>query len=226
MLFWIIAGVVGLGLYFLSQNKTEKKDRTTITHKSVIQTPDGEVHIQRTQTIDSVRTSYTKQDLSKQAVKDVIPTISHAPSQQETNKVQEVISKPLIISNAQPHRFAPQPQQSMTEVQEVKSEPLTLTPPHNDVQQDLFTNKPGSKECPNCERDLVFNSFGKSAKYPDGLTKWCIECLNNHQSRLPRNKKQCPKCKKTRLKSSFYKNKNTEDGLTKWCTTCMDKSKK
>lgn len=219
MLFWIIAGVVGLGLYFLSQNKTEKKDRTTITHKRVIQTPDGEVHIQRTQTIDSVRTSYTKQDLSKQVVKDVIPTISYSQPQQETSKVQEVISEPLIISNAQPH-------QSITKVQEVKSEPLTLTSFHNDVQQNLLTSNIESKECPNCERNLVFNSFGKSAKYSDGLTKWCIECLNNHQSRLPKNKKQCPKCKKTRLKSSFYKNRNTVDGLTKWCTTCMDKSKR
>lgn len=226
MIFWIIAGFVGLGLYFLSQNKTEKKDRTTITRKSVIQTPDGEVHIQRTQTIDSVRTSYTKQDLSKQALKDVIPTLSHTQPQQEPNEVQEVISEPLIISNTQPHRFAPQPQQSITEFQEVKSEPLTLVPPESDTQQDLFAKKHESKGCPNCERDLLFSSFGKSGKYPDGLTKWCIECLNNHQSRLPRNKKHCPKCNKTRLKSSFYKNSKQSDGLTKWCNTCMDKSKR
>lgn len=226
MLFWIIVGVIGLGLYFLSQNKTEKKDRTTITHKRVIQTPDGEVHISQTQTIDSVRTIYTSQDLSKQVVNDITPTISHVKPQQEAPKVQQVKSEPLIISDTQPHRFAHQPQQSITDAQEVKPEPLILVPPESDTQQDLFAKKHESKECPNCERDLLFSSFGKSGKYPDGLTKWCIECLNNHQSRPPKNKKDCPKCKKTRLKSSFYKNKNTDDGLTKWCKTCMDKSKK
>lgn len=226
MLFWIIAGVIGLGLYFLSQNKTEKKDRTTITHNRVIQTPDGEVHIRQTQTIDSVRTTYTKQDLSKQIVKDVTPTISHTQPQQEALRTQEVKSEPLIVSDTQPHRFAHQPQQSITEIQEEKPEPLTLTHPQSDTQQDLFAKKHESKECPNCERELLFSSFGNSGKYPDGLTKWCLECLNNHQSRLPKNKKHCPKCNKTRLKSSFYKNSKQPDGLTKWCNTCMDKSKR
>lgn len=223
MIFWIIVGIVGLGLYFLSQNKTEKKDRTTITHKRVIQTPDGEVHINQTQTIDSIRTTYTKQDLSKQVLKDVTPTISHISPNKE---VCETKSNPLIISDTQPHRFAPHLQQSASKVKEAESEPLILTPPENEIQQDLFTGKIECKECANCEKNLPFSSFGKSSKYSDGFTKWCIECLNNHQARLPKNKKSCPKCKKTRLKSSFYKNKNTEDGLTKWCKTCMDKSRK
>lgn len=220
MLFWIVAGVVGLGLYFLSQNKTEKKDRTTITHKRVIQTPDGEVHINQTQTIDSIRTTYTKQDLCKQVLKDVTPTVS------ANKEVHETKSNPLIISDTQPHRFAPHLQQSTSKVKEVESEPLILTSPQNDIQQDLFISKIEGKECSNCEKTLPFSSFGKSSKYSDGFTKWCIECLNNHQARLPKNKKQCPKCKKTRLKSSFYKNSKQPDGLTKWCKTCMDNSKK
>ncbi len=220
MLFWIVAGVVGLGLYFLSQNKTEKKDRTTITHKRVIQTPDGEVHINQTQTIDSIRTTYTKQDLSKQVLKDVTPTVS------ANKEVHETKSNPLIISDTQPHRFAPHLQQSTSKVKEVESEPLILTSPQIDIQQDLFISKIEGKECSNCEKTLSFSSFGKSSKYSDGFTKWCIECLNNHQARLPKNKKQCPKCKKTRLKSSFYKNSKQPDGLTKWCKTCMDNSKK
>lgn len=224
MIFWIIVGIVGLGLYFLNQNKTEKKDRTTITHKRVIQTKDGEVHINQTQVIDSVRTTYkARPDLSEKVIRDVVPAISHTQSPQEKPMVQEIKSESLIISDKQPHRFSHQ--SPLSEIEEIKSEPLTLTSPQSDTQQDLFSINNESKECSNCKRNLQFNSFFKSNKYTDGLTKWCIECLNNHQSRLPRNKKQCPKCRKVRLKSSFYKNKNTEDGLTKWCKTCMDKSR-
>ena len=222
MLFWIIAGVVGLGLYFLSQNKTEKRDKTTITHKRVIQTNDGEVHISQTQVIDSVRTTYTKQDLSKQVLKDVAPSIPHAQPQRLVSKVQD---EPLIVSSNQPHKFAHHEQKSSPTQDAKPADKFTLTPPKADSQQDLFAEKNDAKDCPNCERHLPFSSFGKSSKYPDGLTKWCMECLNNHQSRLPRNQKNCPKCKKTRLKSSFYKNSNRDDGLTKWCKTCMDKSK-
>ncbi len=223
MLFWLIIGVVGLGLYFLSRNRTEKKDHTIITHKRTIQTPDGEVHIQRTQTIDSVRTTYTKQDLSKQIIKDI--ALPNTPNNSEIPNSKEVESRPLIICNDQPHRFAHQTQQSTNEVPREENT-FSLISPKVDIQQNLFEENCENKICPNCERTLHFNSFRKSSKYPDGLTKWCIDCLNNYQARLPKNKKQCPKCKKIRLKSSYYKNKNTEDGLTKWCTTCMDKSRK
>ena len=219
MLFWIIAGIVGLGLYFLSQNKTEKRDKTTITHKRVIQTHDGEVHIHRTQTIDSVQTTYSKQDSTSQAVKNIVDALPHANQTIAAPVSQEIKSEPLIVSEDQPHRFAHYQQES-------KPESFALTQPKNDIQQDLFEKKQESKSCPNCERVLPFQSFGKSGKYPDGLTKWCLDCLNNHQSKLPKNKKHCPKCNKTRLKSSFYKNSKQPDGLTKWCKTCMDNSKK
>lgn len=218
MIFWIIAGLVGLGLYFLSQNKTEKRDKTIITHKRVVQTPDGEVHIHRTQTIDSVQTTYSKQDSTSQAVKNIVDALPHAKETISAPVNQEIKSEPLIISKDQPHRFAHY--QS-----EQKSQSFTLTPPKDDKQQDLFSEQSKSKQCAYCEKSLPFSSFGKSEKYSDGLTKWCLVCLNNYQSRLPKNKKHCPKCNKTRLKSSFYKNSKREDGLTKWCKTCMDKSK-
>lgn len=31
MIFWIIVGIVGLGLYFLNQNKTEKRPNNNYT---------------------------------------------------------------------------------------------------------------------------------------------------------------------------------------------------
>lgn len=222
MLFWIIAGIVGLGLYFLSQNKTEKRDKTTITHKRVIQTNDGEVHISQTQVIDSVRTTYNPKDLSKQVLKDVAPSIPLAQYQQIASKAQD---EPLIISSDQPHKFAHHEQKLSLNQETKPADNFTLSPPKADSQQDLFAEKNESKDCPNCERHLPFSSFGKSSKYLDGLTKWCMQCLNNHQSRLPKNQKNCPKCKKTRLKSSFYKNSKQPDGLTKWCKTCMDNSR-
>ena len=127
MLFWIIAGVVGLGLYFLSQNKTEKRDKTTITHKRVIQTHDGEVHIHRTQTIDSVQTTYSKQDSTSQAVKNIVDALPHANQTIAAPVSQEIKSEPLIISEDQPHRFAHYQQES-------KPESFALTQPKNDIQ--------------------------------------------------------------------------------------------
>src|SRR5690606_6029421 len=115
MLFWIIAGIVGLGLYFLSQNKTEKRDKTTIIHKRVIQTQDGEVHIHRTQTIDSVQTTYSKQDSTSKAVKNIVDALPHANQAIAAPVSQEIKSEPLIISEGQPHRFAHHQQESKPE---------------------------------------------------------------------------------------------------------------
>lgn len=215
MEFFIIVGVIGLFIYFLNQNKTEKKDKTTITHKRVIQTNDGEVHISQTHVIDSVRTTYTKQDLSKQIIKDVAPSINHTQPQKITSVV---LSDPSTSSYHQEQEYS-----HASEV--TPAESFALVSPKADSQQDLFDEKQEGKQCPNCKRPLPFTSFRTSSKHEDGLTKWCRECLSAPRVQQS-NKKQCPKCKKTRLKSSFYKNSKQPDGLTKWCKTCMDNSKK
>lgn len=222
MLFWIIAGIVGLGLYFLSQNKSVKRDKTTITHKRVIQTNDGEVHISQTQVIDSVRTTYTKQDLSKQIIKDVAPSITHTQPQQITS---EASREPLIISPNQLNKFSHQEQKTSPVREFNPTEEFILVSPKTDNQQDLFDEKQEGKDCPNCKRSLPFASFRASSKHEDGLTKWCGDCLSIPRTQQS-NKKQCPNCKKNRLKTSFYKNSKQPDGLTKWCKTCMDKSKR
>lgn len=202
MIFWIIVGLIGLVVYFLNQNKTEKKDRTIITHKKTIQTDDGEVHIERRQVIDSVRTSYTKKDVAQNEIKDITPTINH-------NSVEK-------ISN-------------MNQENDIKE--LELTPsPKPIIQVDMFsTLDHETKTCLKCNKNLPYSEFPQSHKNEDGLTKWCISCLNQlNEDRKNKsgNKKQCPNCKKNRLKSSFYKNSKQPDGLTKWCKTCMDKSKR
>ena len=199
MIFWIIVVLIGLGLYFLNQNKTEKKDRTTITHKNVIQTDDGEVHIERRQVIDSVRTAYTKKDLAQGEIASIKPTIEHNPvSRYSSTHTSDVLSKPDPVSTLQ-----------------------TINPeqPPNAI----------IKICQKCNKGLDDTAFAQSSKNDDGLTKWCISCLNQlneDRKNQSSNKQQCPNCKKNRLKTSFYKNSKQPDGLTKWCKDCMDKSKK
>lgn len=206
MEFLIFIGIVGLSLYFLNQNKTEKKDKTTITHKKVIQTQDGEVHIERRQVIDSVRTSYTKNDIANTAINNIQPVISHTTVKQIEMQMEpqplalETSPKPIIQNN-----LFDQPQPTMPPAQEP------------------------TKVCPKCDEALLFNAFSKSSKYEDGLTKWCTRCLNQlNEDRKTEssNKKTCPHCKRTRLKTSFYKNSKQHDGLTKWCKDCMDKAKR
>ena len=140
--FLIFIGVAGLAIYFLNQNKTERKDQTTITHKKVIQTPDGEIRIERRQVIDSVRTSYTTQDIEATTIKDVRPSIPHKPVEK-----LEMENKP-----------------------ETPALTLELSPkPTPVLQQDLFnTSQPTTQKtlpkepekfCPKCEASLSFSAF-------------------------------------------------------------------
>lgn len=211
MEFLIFIGIVGLSLYFLNQNKTEKKDKTTITHKKVIQTQDGEVHIERRQVIDSVRTLYTKNDIANTAIKNIQPVITHTSAEQI-----EMNAEPKIMET-QSFDLEPSPKPIIQNDLSYKPQPTILP-----VQEP-------KKECPKCEGELSFNAFSKSNKYEDGLTKWCTRCLNqlNEDRKTGNsNKKTCPHCKRTRLKTSFYKNSKQNDGLTKWCKDCMDKAKR
>ncbi|WP_269915338.1 hypothetical protein [Acinetobacter sp. HY1485] len=181
---WFLLIVLGIGLiiYFLNKNKTEKRDITTITHKRTIQTEDGEVSIERRQTFDTTQTSY-KPDQSIDQKLENLKTISVEKQDKEFALDQ-------------------QPQQ----------EELVFTP-----------SQTTSKECPKCNKQLTFSLFGKSPKNSDGLTKWCLDCLNNANKKpQPKsNQKYCPHCKRNRMKTSFGKNSKQEDGLTKWCRDCM-----
>lgn len=203
--FLIIVGLIILVLYFLNQNKTEKKDVTTITHKRVIQTEDGEVRIERRQTLNSVQTSYAKKDVIQNQIKDIekkeiTNTVNTAPKESVDN-----ITTIDVVKKSRP------------EIQ------LNLLLQNTQQELDLSATETQSKDCPKCQKNLNYNSFGNSSKNPDGLTKWCLECLNNSSKKTPPkvNQKYCPKCKKNRMKTSFNKNSKQEDGLTKWCKDCM-----
>lgn len=188
MLFWIVAGVVGLGLYFLSQNKTEKKDRTTITHKSVIQTPDGEVHIQRTQTMDSVRTSYTKKDTENNMIKTI--NSASTDSLAKPQPVQQTLSLDLVKDQQTSFVFNEKSANEKNCPNCNEMLPFTsfrASSKHEDgltkwctdclsaPRDPVHSNK---KKCPSCKKTRLKTSFYKNSKQPDGLTKWCKTCMD------------------------------------------------
>ncbi|MEB5477289.1 hypothetical protein [Acinetobacter pollinis] len=213
--FLIIVGLIILVLYFLNQNKSQKKDVTTIIHKQVIQTKDGEVRIERRQTLDSVQTSYTKKDIAQNQIQDIKQNELPVTSDIELTNNQ---NNNTVIPSLEPVKNQIE-QQSKTMTNDQMSLDL------NDKQQELDFLAPinDTKSCLKCEKNLATDLFGKSQKNPDGLTKWCLNCLNNanKQPSPKANQKYCPKCRKNRLKTSFNKNSNRVDGLTKWCKDCM-----
>lgn len=204
-MFLIIVGLIILVLYFLNQNKTEKKDVTTITHKRVIQTEDGEVRIERRQTLNSVQTSYAKKDIIQNQIKDIEKKeITNTVNTDLKESVNNITTK-NVATKARPESQ------------------LNLLLQSTQQELDLSDMETQVKDCPKCQKNLNYNSFGNSSKNPDGLTKWCLECLSNSTKKVPpkANQKYCPKCKKNRMKTSFNKNSKQEDGLTKWCKDCM-----
>lgn len=90
----------------------------------------------------------------------------------------------------------------------------------NQVQNDT-----GTKECLCCKRVQPISEFRANSNQPDGLTKWCIKCLNNGgtQRETQSGLKYCPKCKSNHRKSSYYPTDKYEDGLSKWCKFCLEK---
>lgn len=202
--FLVVAGLIILVLYFLNQNKTEKKDVTTITHKRVIQTEDGEVRIERRQTLNSVQTSYAKKDIIQNQIKD----IEKKEITNTNNDIKEPTNQPVLQTVKSP-------------IPAVTKLNLELQNDQQELDLSEIDNK--SKNCPKCQKKLGFELFGNSSKNSDGLTKWCLECLSNSNKKIPpkANQKYCPKCNKNRMKTSFNKNSKQEDGLTKWCKDCM-----
>ncbi len=178
MIFWIFVGLVGLGLYFLNQNKTEKKDRTVITHKKVIQTNDGEIHIQRTQTIDSVITSYAKQDLS--AEKDILKTIQ---SEQPIKNLQtEAVQQNIITNPINTKKNCPNCERLLP------FDSFRSSSKHEDgltkwcvecLSAPRVAPQSNKKYCPSCKKNRFKTSFYKNSKQPDGLTKWCKTCMDS-----------------------------------------------
>ncbi|CAM7061153.1 hypothetical protein [Morganella morganii] len=211
----IIAGVVAVIIYFINQNKTRISDRTVVTQHRTIKTDDGEIKVQRTQVVDSTSTQYhgsgapsvakqTEYDL--QAINDYYKQINERPAQPQIAQARPAID----VTPVQVQRPATVKQSSPTPARQIEQ---------NSPKADLDDKK----KCPRCSRNLPFDKYGKSSKYSDGMTMWCLECL-----RAPRDTpkmKYCPKCGKRRYKTSFYANSKRKDGLTLWCKECMDKSK-
>ena len=157
MEFWLIVIGVGIVIYFINQNKTTKSDKTVIRHHRTIKTEDGEIRIERTQTIDSLQTNYGKPN----------PAPNIKTIQEES---QQVISE-QPIKRIEQQSIEPLPQAKI-----IEPEPAIID--IDDIQEEELTTSHDKKACPRCCRNLTFDKFRKSSKYSDGLTKWCAECLS------------------------------------------------
>lgn len=211
----IIVGIVAVIIYLINQNKTRTSDRTIVTHHRTIKTDDGEIKVQRTQVVDSTSTQYHGSNtpgIAKQTEYDLHTTNDY--------------NKQINVTPPQTHALQEKPAIDVIPVQvqrPVIHQPISVaTTPARQIEQSKPVEA-DKKKCPRCCRSLQFDKYGKSQKYNDGMTLWCLECL-----KAPRDTpkmKYCPKCGKRRYKTSFCANSKRKDGLTLWCKECMDKSK-
>lgn len=176
-------GIVFIILYFLNQNRTQKNERTTITQKQVIQTQNGEIHIERKQTIDSVRTIYTKS--SSETISPIInnvtspspelKTSNNLNNQQPTSQVTPLGKDSVLINN----KMCPNCTRNLS------LENFRKSGKHADgytkwciecLSQPKTTST--KKHCPNCKKNRLKVSFYKNTKREDGLTLWCKTCMD------------------------------------------------
>lgn len=215
----ILAGVVAVIIYFINQNKTRVSDRTVVTQHRTIKTDDGEIKVQRTQVVDSTSTQYhgsgapsiakqTEYDL--QAINDYYKKLNEKPAPQQIPPEKPAIDVTPVQTRQPVTHTAPPTQTTQEPTRQIEAP----------KQPDIVAEK---KKCPRCCRNLQFDKYGKSQKYNDGMTLWCLECLKAPRDTL--KMKYCPKCGKRRYKTNFYANSKRKDGLTLWCKECMDKSK-
>lgn len=82
------------------------------------------------------------------------------------------------------------------------------------------------KKCDNCGKLKYGKDYFKSDKRESGLTKWCMDCLNEHNNKPPEQRyKKCKKCGKNREKWNYFKSDKQKDGLSAWCKPCHTKNK-
>ncbi|EAB3658199.1 hypothetical protein JF078_003704 [Salmonella enterica] len=206
--FWIVAGIVVVILFIISQNRTKISDRTTVTTRKTIKTEDGEIQIHRTQTVDSAVSQYHA------------PKVATTPPKAEYDL--EAIHGYYKAEEQKAVSSIP-PQSAVKIVQEIPKPAIqVVTTPASAPATVVTQDEIEKKKCKRCHRSLILDRFGSNPKSSDGRTVWCRECLD--APRDTAKQKYCPKCKRRRMRTSFYTNTNRKDGLTLWCKDCMDKS--
>ena len=89
---------------------------------------------------------------------------------------------------------------------------------------------PIEKECKYCREWKPVDSYKRNQKYLDGLTRFCIECielLKEKKQNIGEEKlKMCLSCKKDKPTSEFSKNPNAPDSLRMFCKDCHKAQKR
>lgn len=204
----ILIGIVVLGIiwWFISNNKKSINDETVIETKRTVKIDGGEQTITRKTVINNNQTDIRTptSPMTPPTHKIIEPTERELELQRqlEETKQRELEAKALI------NKLANQP-----------------TPQTVNITKQ--TNEQELKQCNNCNRLQPISQYRPNHNQPDGLTKWCISCLDSGEKLINpasiKGMKYCPKCRQNRRKTSFYPTKKNPDGLSKWCKYCLPK---
>lgn len=190
--------VLGLVVYYLNNNSSSTKTTTKVITTETTHTPRGKMTVEQT----TVITDATLE------IKPIHQTTSYFP--------RHTISTSTPLQSTSTATILPSPPQN-----NISSEPHQITKP---LPAQLSTPfHPQFKTCSGCKRIQPLSEFRPNSNQPDGLTKWCISCLNQPKPKPLKGMKHCPKCKQNRRKTSFYPTTKHPDGLSKWCKFCLDR---
>ena len=226
--------VILIILWWLNNNKSTTKDKTIIKEVKTIKTNDGYISYERQREIDERRMDIAKEGIrdfqnrqKSPPVAEKIVNGSHPNSKVEQPRIIAKASQAAVRTETIKTSHPAKDIKPYTVDSYLKSKGESLTPTLLEMAERLSKNKQApsggsviEKQCQNCHQSLPAASFRPSSKNPDGLTKWCSNCLGSSTERRGRFK-MCPKCGKRRMKSSFDQNSTRPDGLTKWCRYCM-----
>jgi FtsZ-interacting cell division protein ZipA len=222
-------------LWWLNNNKTTAKNKITVREVKTFKTNDGFISYEQQTEIDERRMNIANEGINNfknRPIRDPVVTekivnaaINHSKPSAENPRMIARENKPVARTETIKTSHPAKDIKTYSVESYLKNKGESLTPTLLEMAERLSKNKQApsgvvEKQCLNCHQSLPAASFRPSSKNPDGLTKWCSNCLGSSTERRGRFK-MCPKCGKRRMKSSFDQNSTRPDGLTKWCRYCM-----
>lgn len=180
----IIIAVIGLAI-FLFSNKTSVKDKTIVRQTKKIDTPDGEITVERTTVIDNNKTNFH------------IPNASNLPSAaflynsvQNDTQTKNINQQSNTLPNDNNHflltsKVCSNCNQTLSIDNFYQSKKYDdgyskwckhCLEEANKVRAEKAVNSK-YKVCPHCKKRRLKTSFYKNSNRPDGLTKWCKDCM-------------------------------------------------
>ena len=206
---------VGGAIYWVLNNRTKTRTKDTIREVHTRVTENGSITYEREREVDSRTTELMREGTQRFVANRGEYRVASSPPTEIDRERSKLTSSHIVEVPVMTSKPAP----LTTTYREVNT--TSATPPNRPVIIEAV--KESGKQCPHCSKTLPHSMFRPNSNHPDGLTKWCGQCLDKQASNKSqdRHHKICPKCSQRRLKTNFDKNGNTPDGLTKWCRYCM-----